>query len=142
MCAEDDGVEDKVKTGNELKCGAYVALHTNSGGESGNGEGTECYYSTKIPGSKELAQNIYNRVAELTPTDDRGLKDDPCCLLEVEFHDMQETSRWILDNTEGIAKAIKDGIVAYLLSQQTADTTEAAETADPTQDTTSAAPLA
>ena len=153
MCAEDDGVEDKVKTGNELKCGAYVALHTNSGGESGNGEGTECYYSTKIPGSKELAQNIYNRVAELTPTDDRGLKDEkqrdlyeiksnayPCCLLEVEFHDMQETSRWILDNTEGTAKAIKDGIVAYLLSQQTADTTEAAETADPTQDTTSAAP--
>lgn len=130
MCGEDDNVKRKVTTGNELKCGAYVALHSNAGGESGTDEGTECYYNSTVPGSLELAENIYNRVAEFTPTVDRGLKDEterelyeilnnetPCCLLEVEFHDTEPLSQWILDNQDGTAKCIKDGIVAFLNSQ-------------------------
>lgn len=133
MCGDDDNVKKKVATGNELKCGAYVALHTNAGGESGTDAGTECYYNSEVEGSRELAENVYNRVAELTPTDDRGLKDEhqrdlyeilnnqtPCCLLEVEFHDSEEHSRWILDNQNETAKCIKDGIVAFLNSQYAA----------------------
>lgn len=145
ICGDDDSVKTKVATGNELKCGAYVALHTNAGGLSGTDEGTECYYNSTVPGSRELAENIYNRVAELTPTQDRGLKDEkqrdlfeilnnqsPCCLLEVEFHDSEELSQWILDNQNETAKCIKDGIVAYLNSQTSlpeegTDSEEAAE---------------
>ncbi|MBQ8927674.1 MAG: N-acetylmuramoyl-L-alanine amidase [Oscillospiraceae bacterium] len=127
MCGEEDSIKEKVTQGNALKCGAYVALHTNSGGESGYGQGTECYYNSQLAGSYELAENIYNRVAELTPTEDRGLKDETqrdlyellnnhgaCCLLEAEFHDIDEYSQWILDNKDELAKAIKEGIVAYL----------------------------
>lgn len=127
VCEEDDNVKTKVTKGNELKCGAYVALHSNAGGESGSDEGTECYYNSAVPGSRALAENVYNRVAELTPTEDRGLKDEtqrelyeilnnqnPCCLLEVEFHDTEEHSQWILDNKEELAKSIKDGIIAFL----------------------------
>ncbi len=127
MCGEDDSVKEKVDAGNALGCGAYVALHTNSGGESGNGQGTECYYNTNIPGSQQLAECVYNAVAALTPTEDRGVKDQtqrelyeilnnqyPCCLLEVEFHDLMEQSQWILNNKEPIARAIADGIKAYL----------------------------
>ena len=127
MCGEEDSIKEKVTQGNTLKCGAYVALHSNSGGESGYGQGTECYYNSQLDGSYELAENIYNRVAELTPTEDRGLKDETqrdlyellnnhgaCCLLECEFHDIDEYSQWILENKEPLAKAIKEGIVAYL----------------------------
>ncbi len=135
VCEEDDNVKAKVTKGNELKCGAYVALHSNAGGESGSDEGTECYYNSAVPGSRELAENVYNRVAELTPTEDRGLKDEtqrelyeilnnqnPCCLLEVEFHDTETHSQWILDNKEEIAKSIKDGIVAFLNASAPAET--------------------
>lgn len=141
MCGDDDNVKKKVATGNELKCGAYVALHTNAGGESGTDEGTECYYNSTVEGSRELAENVYNRVAELTPTDDRGLKDEnqrdlyeilnnqtPCCLLEVEFHDSETHSQWILDNQNEIAKCIKDGIMAFLNSQYAATLPEETET--------------
>lgn len=132
MCGEDDGVRKKVQDGNDLQCGAYVALHTNAGGDSGAGEGTECYYNPNAEGSQALAENIYNRVAELTPTEDRGLKDGTAsyfevanyqyagCLLEVDFHDSEEYSQWILDHQTETAKCIKDGIVAYLNSRTTA----------------------
>lgn len=135
VCEEDDNVKAKVTKGNELKCGAYVALHSNAGGDSGSDEGTECYYNSAVPGSRELAENVYNRVAELTPTEDRGLKDEtqrelyeilnnqnPCCLLEVEFHDTEAHSQWILDNKENLAKSIKDGIVAFLNASAPAET--------------------
>lgn len=127
MCGEEDNVKDKVTNGNKLKCGAYVALHSNNGDGSGAESGTECYYNSTIAGSQTLAENIYNRVAELTPTEDKGVKDEaqrelyeilnnqyPCCLLEIEYHDTAEHSQWILDSKEEIAKAVKDGIEAYL----------------------------
>ncbi|HAJ98259.1 MAG TPA: hypothetical protein DCO72_11055 [Ruminococcus sp.] len=134
MCSRDDNVKAKVKQGNTYGCGAYVALHSNSGSDGPGGSGTECYYNTEIEGSEDLAQNIYNRVAELTPTEDRGLKDQnqrdlyeilnnryPCCLLEVDFHDNEEQSQWIIDNLDETAKCICDGIEAFLKSRDTSD---------------------
>lgn len=127
MCGETTSVKDKVAEGNTLRCGAYVALHTNSGGESGNGQGTECFFNSAIPNSRKLAECVYTSVASLTPTEDRGLKDEtmrdlyeiannvsPCCLLEVEFHDIADLSQWILDNKDATARAIADGIKNYL----------------------------
>ncbi len=131
ICGEDDAVPWKVKQGNALKCGAYVAIHSNSSGELGTGEGTECYYNSNVTGSKALAENIYNHVAEVTPTKDRGVKDEtqrdlyeilnnisPCCLVEVEFHDKTKTSSWILNHIDDLAQAITDGTEAYLANAQ------------------------
>lgn len=127
ICGEDDTVMEKVEQGNTLKCGAYVAIHSNSGGESGDGKGTEIFYNSKVSGSMALAEYIYNRVASLTPTEDRGVKDEThrdlyeiannenaCCLLEVEFHDDITTSRWILNHVEELAASICDGIKDYM----------------------------
>ena len=138
MCDDADNVKNKVNKGNELGCGAYVAIHSNSNDNEVGGEGTECYYNTKISGSRALAENIYNRVAELTPTEDRGLKDEtqrdlyeilnnryPCCLVEVEFHDNEEGSQWILDHQNDLAKAIKDGIVAFMKNKEASSTSDA-----------------
>ncbi len=146
ICGEDDEVPAKVKQGNKLKCGAYVALHSNSSGSSGGGHGTECFYNSDVPGSLALAENVYNRVAALTPTEDRGLKDQyqrdlyeifnnvsPCCLLEVEFHDDAKTSRWILNHIEDVAQAVTEGIEAYLENtkyNKTITETEAPEEPD------------
>lgn len=131
MCQDNDNVKTKVTKGNELKCGAYVALHSNSNSNEVGAQGTECYFNSTISGSRELAENIYNRVAELTPSEDRGLKDEsqrelyevlnnhyPCAQLEVEYHDSAEGSQWILDNQDAVAKAVKDGIVAFLTNKE------------------------
>ncbi|MBQ8010631.1 MAG: N-acetylmuramoyl-L-alanine amidase [Oscillospiraceae bacterium] len=149
MCGETDSVRDKVTQGNELQCGAYVALHTNSGGESGNGQGTECYYNSNMTASRQLAECIYNNVAALTPTEDRGLKDESsrdlyeivnnvsaCCLLEVEFHDIADLSQWILDHQDETAKAIADGINNYLAIAETSPSSGLIDPTAPTMEWT------
>ena len=86
----------------------YVSIHSNAG--DGLGRGTECFYNSRIAGSKQLASFVYNRVAAATPTDDRGLinvhdtelyeiqnTEMASCLVEVEFHDIKEhhSGLWI-----------------------------------------------
>lgn len=129
MAGEKASLQDKVDFVNKNKITAHVAIHSNAGGESGTGEGTECYYNGSIPESKILAEYIYNRTSRLTPTKDRGMHDGttgshylfevdnsevPNCLLEVEFHDTVTHSKWIIDNADGLAKSIADGIMQYL----------------------------
>lgn len=129
MATEEDSLVDKVNSGNSLRVGTYVAIHSNAGGTSGYGQGTEIYYNADVTGSRILAKNIYNAVAELTPTEDRGMKlgtggenaelyevinpQMACCLLEVEFHDQPHLATWIIDHTEELGKAIADGIMIY-----------------------------
>lgn len=129
VAGSDFSLQDKIDFANENNVTAHVAIHSNAGGDSGGGEGTECFYNPKILGSKALAEYIYNRVSRLTPTDDRGMIDGtegsaylyevatsevPNCLIEVEFHDSTEHAQWIIDHTDELGKTIADGIMQYL----------------------------
>ncbi|MGN1403626.1 MAG: N-acetylmuramoyl-L-alanine amidase [Ruminococcus sp.] len=126
IASETDSLEDKTAMGDN-GLAAYVAIHTNAG----TGVGTDCYYNSASEASKALAQAVYDPVAALTPTSDRGLMDgsqngsdsyqyeigankSPCCLIEVEFHDGPNVAQWILDNEDNIANAIATGICNYL----------------------------
>lgn len=99
----------------------HIPIHTNAGG----GQGTEVFcwnpdddtsYSTR------MAKEIYNRVAKLTPTPDRGLRKNQsfyeirhtkaaCAYVEVDFHDNKAGAGWILANIENIAREIAEGIL-------------------------------
>lgn len=126
VAGENDSLENKTAMGDN-GLAAYVAIHTNAG----TGVGTDCYYNSASEASKALAQAVYDPVAALTPTSDRGLMDgsqngsdsyqyeigankSPCCLIEVEFHDGPNVAQWILDNEDNIANAIATGICNYL----------------------------
>lgn len=124
---ENASLEDKVAMGNSNAFAAYVAIHSNAG----EGVGTDCYYNGNSAQSQALAQAVYDPVAALTPTADRGLIDgaqtgsdsrnyevsdnnSPCCLIEMEFHDGPNVAQWILDNKDNLAQAIATGICNYL----------------------------
>ncbi len=126
IAGENDSLQTKTAVGDN-GLAAYVAIHTNAG----TGVGTDCYYNSTSEQSKALAQAVYQPVADLTPTADRGLLDgaqstndsylyeiannqSPCCLIEVEFHDGPNVSKWILDNEDNIAAALANGITSYL----------------------------
>ncbi|WP_295218493.1 N-acetylmuramoyl-L-alanine amidase [Ruminococcus sp.] len=126
IAGETDSLENKTAMGDN-GLAAYVAIHTNAG----TGVGTDCFYNSASEASKALAQAVYDPVAALTPTSDRGLMDgsqngsdsyqyeigankSPCCLIEVEFHDGPNVAQWILDNEDNIATAIATGICNYL----------------------------
>lgn len=122
-----DSLSRRVKQSERYGAQVYVAIHSNAGG----GEGTECFYNTENPKSKALAECVYEKAADITPTEDRGLKDGKTqnlyevitpecasCLLEVEFHDEKNKAQWICENTEKLAKAIADGIIEYLTEKE------------------------
>jgi N-acetylmuramoyl-L-alanine amidase len=93
-------LEQTVADSNNKKADYHLALHSNAGG----GKGTECYYwyATK-PEGKKWAECIYNAVAPLTVSTDRGCLPDNvlykdglfetrctnawACLIEIMFHD-------------------------------------------------------
>lgn len=134
---DTDSLQQKTAMGDN-NLAAYVGIHTNAG----TGVGTDCYYNSSSEASKALAQAVYDPVAELTPTADRGLMDgsqsdsdtyqyeigenkSPCCLIEVEFHDGPRVGQWILDNEDAIAQAIANGICNYLQVTPTSAPAEA-----------------
>lgn len=142
VAGADDSLQTKAAMGDN-GLAAYVAIHTNQG----TGVGTDCYYNSSSEQSKALAQAVYDPVANLTPTADRGLLDgsqsgsdsyqyeignnkSPSCLIEVEFHDGPNVAQWILDNEDNIASAIATGICNYLQVTPAGGTAAAAGTTD------------
>lgn len=105
---------------NEIGVDVHFALHSNAGG----GEGTVAFTSGTENG-RRLAQCVYNEVAPLSPSKDRGVQiptkrltevygtDAPATLLEVAFHDDKEDAQWIRENHQEIAEAICKGLCKY-----------------------------
>ena len=116
----------------DLNADCYVAIHSNAYGttnSSGKGQGTTCFYNGNNKGAKELSDFIFQKMSAITPTKDIGSLDDmktqkpfaevryptmANVLVEVEFHDYAPYATWIVNNTDNIAKAIAEGISAYL----------------------------
>lgn len=121
-----------VSDSNSKSPNVHIALHSNSGG----GKGTEIYYSNYplySSDSKKLAELIYNAVAPLTISSDRGVKADTdlfsnglmetrdttaiACLIEIMFHDNYTDVVDYLAKIEMIAKAIAKAIYSYFRMQ-------------------------
>ena len=122
----NDRTKDHIAAKNESnalylakKIQAHFALHSNAGG----GEGTVAFTSGSTNG-RRLAESIYNEVAPLSPSKDRGVLVTstftevvktlaPATLLEVAFHDDKEDAEWIRANHQEIAEAICKGFCKY-----------------------------
>ena len=137
---EVDDIYCRAEEAYDMGADAYVALHTNASGKTNNGgaKGTMSFYNGTNPGSTELARAIHNKVAALTPTEEKAgaFQEDisysathgqtpyaevwrpkmPNILLEVEYHDYAPYAWWIVNNTDSIAQAIADGIDEYFKS--------------------------
>lgn len=114
-------IQTKATEANTWKADVYLSIHTNAGG----GRGTEVWYNPNTNGSKAFAQDIYNKIAPISPGKDRGLKSSTayldvkcpnmaCCLCEIEFHDWIDGAKWIIESKDEIASAFVAGLVEYL----------------------------
>ena len=114
----------------------YVPIHTNAYNCKVSGTRMMCY-SLSGEGYK-ACKAIFNVLAPLTPgsseniTASPGLYEvktpkAPTAYIEVDFHDVPEVAKWIIEHTEEIAEAICKGIcnhygVAYKVAQPVAET--------------------
>lgn len=118
-------LNEVVADSNKQKPDIHVAIHSNAGG----GSGTEVWaylVKGKITNSQKLAQCLYNKVAPLTPSPDRGIKDGVAaklaevikvkatsCIIEVAFHDNPSDANYVINHINDIGKAIAEGICDY-----------------------------
>lgn len=107
---------DRVKESNRLNADVHICIHTNAGG----GVGTLMLAHPNSTTNKYVT-SVYNEVAKLTPTKDRGIVPNSglyeikntkavCVYLEVEFHDNPTTEAWIDANIKNIGMAIARGV--------------------------------
>ena len=105
-----DTMARKVIDSNVFESEYHICIHTNAGG----GKGTEVYIAPKNI-NDVIVNKVYQKVANLTPNPDRGIKNGlnlyeikytnaKCIYLEVEFHDSY--GDWIIENVDEIAYAI------------------------------------
>ena len=106
----------RVTDSNNWGADLHICIHTNAGG----GKGTEvlCYSGSK---NNKYVKAVYNRVAKLTPTADRGIRANnglyeikhtsaTCVYIECEFHDNKTTEAWIDSHLDALGKAIAQGV--------------------------------
>jgi len=121
-------LREVVKDSNNNKPNIHFALHSNAGG---GGRGCEVFCHKFGGEGEKLARAVYNKIAPLTPTSDRGIKKGhnfygtgksmyelayttaPAALIEIAFHDSVPDAVWIVANIETIGIAIAKGILAY-----------------------------
>lgn len=114
--AKENTYKERVTESNDWGSDLHIPIHTNAGG--GKGTLMLCY-PTRL--NNKYVNEIYKEVANLTPTKDRGIQpvknvyeiNATKCVtayIECEFHDNDETEKWIDSNIEEIGKAIARGV--------------------------------
>jgi N-acetylmuramoyl-L-alanine amidase len=127
-------LKEVVADSNKEPHALHVAIHTNAmgGTSSGKARGCEVFVHTKTSPAMPFALNLYKRVAEITPTADRGIKEGihhlaggkplyelaytnaPACLIEIAFHDNEADVLWLHGHKDDIASAIAASILDFL----------------------------
>lgn len=121
----NDTLEAAIAHSNKLEPEIHIAIHSNASGVEGGGvRGCEIWIPDGDRESNKLAKAIYKHLEDLTPTDDRGIKETTGLaemnnvnatrvLIEVDFHDDPSGSDWIKANQKALAQAIYNGISDY-----------------------------
>lgn len=122
-------LESIVSDSNNNNVNLHVAIHTNA--NDGASRGCEVYCHRFGGEGEKISKKIYDKLAALTPTKDRGVKQGfnfygegkhmyelaytnaPATLIEIAFHDNIDDVMFLLDNQTTIATAITNGILDY-----------------------------
>ena len=119
---QTSAVTARCSESDKWKADLYVPIHTNA--YNGEVSGTRMFcYNTKGEGYK-ACQAIFAHLAPLTPGTSENIQakntllevrlpSAPTAYVEVDFHDVAEVAKWLIENTEAIGEAIAHGICDY-----------------------------
>ena len=115
-------MESRVYESDKWGADLHVPIHTNA--FNGKTTGTRLFcWDTKGDGYK-ACKAIFNALAPLTPGTSESITVDttlyeirnasaPTAYIEVDFHDVKDVAKWIIENVEPIGEAICKGICSY-----------------------------
>lgn len=122
MCGDSGTMYTRTAESNKWGADLHVPIHSNAFNESVTGTRLFC---SKIGGTGyKVCKAIFDVLAPMTPgtsesiTAEPGLYEvkntvAPCAYIEVDFHDVANVAKWIVENVEEIGEAIAKGICNY-----------------------------
>lgn len=115
-------MSEKVAQSNAWPADLHIPIHTNAC--NGTVSGTRMFYYAEGSNSQKACQAIYDVLAPLTPGKSENTRaypglyemnqtKMPSVYIEVDFHDVPSTAKWIIENVELIGEAICRGVCNY-----------------------------
>ena len=117
-----ESAQEKCKASDAWGAGLHLPIHTNAYNEKVTGTRIFVY---KMSGEGyEAAKDIFNELAPLTPGTSENIKaypelielykpKAPSVYIEVDFHDVRDVAKWLIENTEAVGEAICKGICKH-----------------------------
>ena len=135
----DDDVKGHVKRSNAFKPDLHLAIHSNATSNGQKLRGCICYICGRGGNAEKYANNIVEEFTKIQPFSD--IKDKvqvnaklyetkntsaPAVIVEVDFHDNEEGSEWILSHYNEITECLLKATLKALQIEykETNDTTE------------------
>lgn len=121
-CDKVHSMEERVVESNRWGADLHLPIHTNA--YNGKVAGTRIFTYAKPSESWNCALSIFDRLAPITPGTSENIKTHPglyelrkagklAVYCEVDFHDVPEVARWIIDHVTEIGEAIAHGVCDY-----------------------------
>ena len=136
--AQDVSVAEKCSLSNSWGADLHIPIHTNA--FNGKVTGTRMFYYNKNGEGYKACNAIFNVLAPFTPgtsencsqnqtLDEMAKPKAPSVYIEVDFHDVPEIAKWIINNTTQIGEKIAEGVckyygVSYVTNKATVDTSK------------------
>lgn len=122
MDAAADTLAARCKESNEWGADLHVPIHTNA--FNGKVSGTRILCHALSGEGYKAAKAVYNALAPVTPGRSENVSaspnlyevkhtNAPCVYIEVDFHDVPDVAKWIVEHTVEIAEAICKGVCNY-----------------------------
>lgn len=117
-----DDMYARVEDSNAWGADLHVAIHTNA--FNGSVTGTRIFCWNNYGEGWKASQAVFNALAPVTPGTSENVRPDPslyevedsyapCVYIEVDFHDVPNIAKWIIENVELIGETICKGICDY-----------------------------
>lgn len=136
--AQDVSLTEKCSLSNSWGADLHIPIHTNA--YNGKVTGTRMFYYNKNGEGYKACNAIYNVLAPFTPGTSENCSQNqtlvemakpkaPSVYIEVDFHDVPEIAKWIINNTTQIGEKIAEGVckyygVSYVANKTTVDTSK------------------
>lgn len=116
---QTSSMADRCVESDSVRADLHVPIHTNA--HNGAVTGTRIFYYSKESKGYKAAHAIFNVLAPLTPGTSENVSKNaslyetrvpkaPTAYIEVDFHDVAEIAKWLIENTEAVGEAICEGI--------------------------------
>lgn len=123
ICPHMDGMAQKCIKSDAFDADLHLPIHSNAS-VAHNAVGTRVYCSAFGGAGHEACKAIFKHLAPLTPSGGDGIKEAPTwyevrvpsaptAYIEVDFHDVPEVAKWIIEHTDEIGEAIAHGVCDY-----------------------------